>query len=311
MIKDLTPEQQAKIPVYLERFRECGLSTVPCDKKKAEDAVRAAYTVQGKEQPKYVFWFTNPMKASLAMLAIEQDLVNDVETQEEFDKFLTESESKIKKVADVVSSINFGSFSAYWIAFYCFIAQQLPVEKKDRADEVMEEIVKNCGAFYTTTNCIIFSEKPSEIHFNSEKRLHNFQGPALAYADGFELYYFNGIKVTKELAEKPVSLFTKDDIVKETNVDIRREVIRKIGNQKMVELLNYKVIDSKMIDDIFYELITFDIGDGRDRPHLKFPNATNLEITHIEGVPPDVKTVEAALCFRNGLSTYKKPEVLT
>lgn len=75
---------------------------------------------------------------------------------------------------------------------------------------------------------------------------------------------------------------------------------------RVSRLLEYKVIDK--MDG--YELITFDIGDGRIRPWLKMQNPS-MGLTHIEGVPPETKTCSAALAYRNGLEDYYAPSALS
>jgi hypothetical protein len=50
-LKFLTPEQEALIPGYQEKWRQVYLSTQPIDRVKAEAAVKAAYVVMGKKAP--------------------------------------------------------------------------------------------------------------------------------------------------------------------------------------------------------------------------------------------------------------------
>jgi hypothetical protein len=54
-IDKLTPEQEALIPVYREKWRTIALSTERIDFQKAEDAVKAAYNIIGKKTPKILF----------------------------------------------------------------------------------------------------------------------------------------------------------------------------------------------------------------------------------------------------------------
>ncbi|NJN23047.1 MAG: hypothetical protein HC812_20060 [Leptolyngbya sp. RL_3_1] len=57
MINELTPEQEALLPVYRDKWMAIGLSTEPCDRSAAESAARAAYEVAGLEPPKQFVWF--------------------------------------------------------------------------------------------------------------------------------------------------------------------------------------------------------------------------------------------------------------
>lgn len=61
-IEKLTPEQEALIPVYGEKWRAIALSTEPIDHQKATEAVKSAYATIGKSHPEIIFWI-NPYKS--------------------------------------------------------------------------------------------------------------------------------------------------------------------------------------------------------------------------------------------------------
>ncbi|MEG4068859.1 hypothetical protein QUA42_16275 [Microcoleus sp. Pol11C2] len=54
MIEQVTPQQQALIPVYREKWRKIALSTEPIDRKKATQSVRCAYAALGYKEPQIV-----------------------------------------------------------------------------------------------------------------------------------------------------------------------------------------------------------------------------------------------------------------
>lgn len=55
-MKKLTPEQEALIPVYRDKWRQIALSTEPIDRAKAESAIKAAYIANGKPEPEVEFY---------------------------------------------------------------------------------------------------------------------------------------------------------------------------------------------------------------------------------------------------------------
>jgi hypothetical protein len=61
-IDKLTPEQEALIPVYREKWRQIALSTEPIDHQKAVEAVKEAYVMLGQPEPEIVF-FDSPHAA--------------------------------------------------------------------------------------------------------------------------------------------------------------------------------------------------------------------------------------------------------
>jgi hypothetical protein len=151
----------------------------------------------------------------------------------------------------------------------------------------------------------ILSEKPVELHRNERGQLHNFEGPAIKWNDGYELYRFNGVRIEGEKTKYAFTYpaeFTKEIFTKEENADVRRELIRKIGNERLINILDYKKLDS--MDE--YELISFDIGDGRVRPFLKMKCATTDNL-YIEGVRPEIETVRDALAYKFNQKEWKRP----
>jgi hypothetical protein len=54
-IEILTPEQEALIPVYWEKWGSLVLYTEPIDRKKIYEAVKSLYTLVGKEEPEVIF----------------------------------------------------------------------------------------------------------------------------------------------------------------------------------------------------------------------------------------------------------------
>ncbi|MEH2452786.1 DUF6745 domain-containing protein [Nostoc sp.] len=55
LIEKLTPEQEALIPVYREKWQKIALSTERIDKDKAVEVLKATYTAIGKQQPEIIF----------------------------------------------------------------------------------------------------------------------------------------------------------------------------------------------------------------------------------------------------------------
>lgn len=173
MINSITPEQEAKIPEYLERYLKIGTSTTPCDRVKAEAAVSACYAYLKYAQPKFV-WADSPYAGAklAAQLAFDRQDVTQQEIQDQRPK------------------ASFGSFEAYWVSFYAFVAEQLPVTK-DNLIDIVKEVVENCGVYWTFEGMVVMTEKPIALHFK-DKKLHNPNGLALEYKDGTGVFAIEG-----------------------------------------------------------------------------------------------------------------------
>jgi hypothetical protein len=92
--------------------------------------------------------------------------------------------------------------------------------------------------------------------------------------------------------------------LKERNVQVRREIVRKIGIERVCEALEAECLDRQGN----YELLLLDLQDGRTRPFLKMKNPS-IGVYHIEGVAPECRTVAEALAWRN--QSDVPPTVLT
>jgi len=174
VIEKITKEQEAKIPEYLKKYLQIGLSTVPCDKKRAEKSITRYYKYKDKEAPEFI-WADSPEKGAIlaAMLTKSNKDVNSEEVKQQ------------------ITKASYGSFEAYWVSTYAFIADELPV-KKDELVDIAKEIIANCGVYWTFDDVVVMTEKPVEIHFNENKKLHNTEGLALVYKDGTGIFAIDG-----------------------------------------------------------------------------------------------------------------------
>lgn len=182
-IKSLTKEQEALIPVYLEKYKAIGLSTGPCNREEAEKAITDSYVYLKHAEPKFV-WVNDPFEG--ALLAAQHAKGSKDITEED-----------IKKQA---SEASYGSFEAQWVSFYAYIAEVLPVQK-DNLHEIVSRIVTHCGVYWTFDGLVIISEKPIEIHMEDSK-LHNPDGLALKYPSGRGIYALNGERFSSLLEMK-------------------------------------------------------------------------------------------------------------
>ncbi len=133
--------------------------------------------------------------------------------------------------------------------------------------------------------------------------IHSHDGMAVEYPDGFGVWAWNGVRVNEQIIMTPNTL-TPEQIAKESNAQVRQVMVERIGIERICQFFNAKSIDQRGT----YELLVLDLGDGRKRPYLKMLNPS-VGVWHVEGVAPNIKTVQEALNFRNGLTTSQIDEV--
>jgi hypothetical protein len=194
---------------------------------------------------------------------------------------------------------------AYWNSFYDFFEKECNVKYNDNY-KIFTNIA-NVGPCYPLQEFCCVSEKPITIKMKNG-RLHNETGPTVEYEGGLlKVYSLNGIKVPKEIVMTPADQLDPKIILTEKNVEIRREIVRKIGIKRIYLALGAKIIDKQGT----YELISLKLEDERIRPFLKMKNPSMEDVWHIEGVHPECKTVEEALKWRNNIDKWEEPITLT
>ena len=124
-----------------------------------------------------------------------------------------------------------------------------------------------------------------------------------------ELYSLHGVRLPAHWVLTPAHAISPQSVLAEKNVDIRRELIRKIGIESMLTALPHKVLDTEGN----YQLIRIDFPDGpQDTRYLKMLNPS-INVYHLEGVERECNTVQEAKNWRAARfgKVNWKPEVLT
>lgn len=278
-IENLSSEQEAKLDGYYEKWLKIGTRAVPTTndmRERAEKAIREIYSAEGMVEPK-IIWTRSPLEAANKCLEL-----GDVKE-------------------NLIYSAGYGSQDASWLGFYDFMQSELGLVDECKDLLPLMDLAEVCGWWWPYENICVVSELPLICKVNERGDLHSKDGPSIQYADGFAMYHLNGVEVSKEIAERRPEDFTKEMILSEQNVDIRREIIRKVGNERVVALLGASALDEKY----GYSLLVIDYGDKRGRPHLKMTNPS-IGTLHIEGVKPECKTVLDAIEFRNGVRKFPR-----
>jgi len=142
---------------------------------------------------------------------------------------------------------------------------------------------------------IFVAEKPIGVYW-SNGRLHRENGPAVEYKDGYGVFSLNGVRMNEEYVMTKAEDIKPETVLKEENVDMRRELLRKVGVERMSSYGKvidtqgkYKLLDmAKLFMGVEYA------------PHLMMVNPSLKDTYHLEGVSQECRTVEQAINWRAG-----------
>lgn len=195
-MSNLNAEQQAKLKEYYDEYLAIGLNTEPCDRIKAENALRNTYVYahdvlnenHKSKTPKFV-WADSPKAGLMIAAQIEAGQGNDI------------TDEIIKKVRGQVS---YGSFECYWVAFYAFISEVMEKNPQEII-ELGKDVVKNCGFYWIFNDVCVVCERPTKIIVQEieGKGLvpHSNTEMAVQYKDGTGLFYEEGQVIPTKMSK--------------------------------------------------------------------------------------------------------------
>ena len=163
--------------------------------------------------------------------------------------------------------------------------------------------------FYGKTNIIL--KRPVIIQRNQNLVLHCEDGPAVKWADGTSLYFWNGVEVSEKLINYPKSI-TRDDILAQKNVEVRRCYQEVLGSELFANLLGLIPIDRKTDrfgnGMVLYRTLDKDKLIGE---HIHFAQVIcpSTGRNYFLCVPPKISSVDEAVAWTFGKSVKDyKPE---
>ena len=194
-------------------------------------------------------------------------------------------------------------FWAGWFSYTEFFRTELNLPYSNDYDYFL-----NCqeyGMVFPLDELCIVCQPPTEIHKNING-LHNEFGLALTYNGDNEIYALNGVSMDKKYVITKAQDIPAEWVMKETNVEIRRELLRKVGIERLLTDLPHKLLETRGN----YELYSIDLSEEiKDARYLKMTNPS-IGCFHLEGLDPSINTIGEALKWRNQ-NLFENAEVLT
>jgi len=281
-IKELTPEQEKQLEVYRDKWIDIGLATEPADRKKAEEGVVLAYKAANLKPPKEIIWCDSPIQGL--------EVVSKLTGKSEKSQF---------------SYCIYGQHEASWLCFYDYL-EYIGVDCVAPL-KGLKLIAQSCGWWWALDEAAVMTERPSALKVDERGRLHCADGPAIAYRDGWKLYFYKGINVEERIIETPETI-TSDEIEKEANLELRRILLEIFGWDKYIQDSGAE----KIMSDDFGTLYKKQIQGDEDLVMVKVVNSTREQDgtfkEYFIRVKPDVKTAHEAVAstFQMSTSEYNR-----
>ncbi len=183
------------------------------------------------------------------------------------------------------------------IHFTEFFISKFGVTLDQKAQELFrckQQLFEECGWIFPFENICLVCDRPLHIRFDSANELHAEGEPAIAFADGYSLYFHHGVKLPEKYGKVHPDLWQAEWIISEENAELRRVLIETIGYDRICCELQAVELDSWQE----YTLLKIDNADVEPIYLLKM-TCPSTGFIHALRVPPDLESAQEAIRWVN------------
>lgn len=213
----LTPEEKALIPVIRERWMNKALYDHSLNEEECKKGVDWMYEAANYPAPRIIY-VDSPWEAQVKA----NELMGRTRPEDfAFEPYAEEG---------TISSIG-------WVAFYDFfqeIGDDIG-ECKDSLNKLKALLLSGVYDMIQLTDVCIVIRKHIAVHLDNS-RLHNLDGPAIEFADGFKLYSLHG-RISDSWIWTEKDSHTLEKFMQQSNEENRAAMIAVMGGENAVKML--------------------------------------------------------------------------
>lgn len=285
LIDSLTPEQEAMIPVYVERYTSKFFNYKPINKEKATDFFQWVYKFSELAPFKELYIVSDPIQA--------QELANK----------LCGTEKTYYPFSGYGNAWDLG-----WLSFYAFMQEVVGINLDENFNKYHEIVDLSIYDSLQFDEAVILVELPTNIR-RKGIRLHCEDGPAITFGKDYKMFFWNGVAVPEKLIMDRENI-TKEDIFKEDNAEIRRCFMEALGGQVYYNTLSdgdgIELID-EVIDNQGYpmKLYRTKAPDSIVNTHVVFLECMCPSTERVYNIYPPDQNVTTAKAAKQSTFNYE------
>jgi hypothetical protein len=146
------------------------------------------------------------------------------------------------------SSVWYQTQCVSWVAHYDALrraAGAVFTSEQIRQLDLWAAVARSCGWWWPREAVCVISERPVAVRTEvwgdgGEVRLHGADGPAIRYADGWDVYAWHGTRVPSWVVTDP----SAQRIAREANIEVRRCAIERIGWGSYIDQAGLRLVAS-------------------------------------------------------------------
>jgi hypothetical protein len=189
-----------------------------------------------------------------------------------------------------------------WLAAYDYFGRVLGVEAVRQLGGPMRLARAAAWWWWPHRGAVVLGERPEQVLLDEQGRLHGPRGPALRYPDGWCLWAWHGVRVTRPVIENPESL-TAGEVLAEPDVEVRRVMMERVGYERLIRDGGARRVAEDetgilwrldLVED--EPLVCVEVTDATSGPAATFRR-------YMLRVPPDSRTAREAVAWTFGVDS--------
>jgi hypothetical protein len=216
-------------------------------------------------------------------------------------------ESKIQFAAYfnwLVRNIWWGSWSVDWMPLHEFLLANFSIQPPSRYSRAEVagwcNLARQAAAYSFFERACFVCDRPLDLKQDERGRFHCQDGPAVSFADGYQIHSWHGISVSKEIIESPQEI-TVETIQFERNAEVRRVMIERFGTARFLAESGAKQIQEDECGILYRK----DLFNDEPIVMVKVINSTpepdGTFKEYFLRVPPTISTAKAAVAWSFGM----------
>jgi hypothetical protein len=309
-IERLTAEQTARFPEWVAKYTGLQLTTEPCDRPRAEAAIRGLYRAAHLEEPLVIVWVPSPLVMAFAgcFASVLWRLAesgchwnateNATENATQDETGLTKALLEHCRCWDAYRDM--GNLWSYGFSHLTFLRDvaHLELEEWDQFAHYEQAAVFGGPRMMHKRFCIV-SERPTQLrtYIRDGRHVpHCEDGPSHLWDDGWALWYLDGVQVDQQIVLHPETQ-TVEQITSEPNEEVKRVRTERYGWKRYLTEVGATVLDRRRNDIEATRESLMRAPDGATVLVCACPSTAR---TYALEVPTGIQTCEQAQHWRSG-----------
>lgn len=269
MIESLTPDQEAQISVYADKWTQIGLMCGPADRAEAVKYATIAYQKAGLAPPDEFYFVRSPLEAVRKIRSLTKE-----------------------SATTIIGQQLYGNQDACWLSYYEYFWQVLGIEECNILEGLIG-LAKHAGWWHAYDKFAVIQDRPMYIKQNEEGNLHCTDGPAVEYSDGMKVWCIEGHRLTEQIVMHPETL-TLSQLHGETNGDVQAIMIDRFGWPRYLKEIKAKTLDYRKNEVENTEEALFETPNHGLRLMVTCPTGR----VFVKGLPSDANVTTCEMAQR-------------